>query len=78
MSCYIRRFISEKAYVDYGFVPFVTNDYFYQSCGDGNRLFINRKTKEVSLDYKVNSIDFFLPLLRMYNDKIIEFRSIYD
>lgn len=78
MSCFIKKIISEKAYVDYGFCISPIHDYFYLNCEDGNQLFINRKTREVQLNYKVNSIDFFIPLLRMYNDNIIEFRCKYD
>lgn len=78
MSCFIKRYISEKAYVDYGFIQSTFKDYYYQTCDDGNKLFINKKTKEVLLDNKVDSIDFFFVLLRMYNDKIIEFRGKYD
>jgi len=72
MRIVIRKNISEKAYQDYGFVQSVMTGYYYQTFNNGNKLMIDRKTKEVILDFQTSSIDFFICLLRMYLDRVIE------
>lgn len=72
MKIIIKKNISEKAYQDYGFVQSVMTGYYYQTFINGNKLFIDRKTKEVILNINSNSIDFFECLLKMYLDKVIE------
>jgi len=72
MRIVIRKNISEKAYQDYGFVQSVMTGYYYQTFNNGNKLMIDRKTKEVILDFQTSSIDFFVCLLRMYLDRVIE------
>lgn len=72
MRIFIRKNISEKAYQDYGFVQSVMTGYYYQTFNNGNKLMIDRKTKEVILDFQSSSIDFFVCLLRMYLDRVIE------
>jgi len=72
MRIVIRKNISEKAYQDDGFVQSVMTGYYYQTFNNGNKLMIDRKTKEVILDFQTSSIDFFICLLRMYLDRVIE------
>lgn len=78
MRIVIRKNISEKAYIDYGFVKSCMTDYYYQTFENNNKLFINRRSREVILDIKSNSIDFFECLLKMYLDKVIEIEVSYD
>ena len=72
MRIVIRKNISEKSYQDYGFVKSIMTGYYYQTFDNLNKLFIDRKSREVILDVKSKSIDFFECLLKMYLDKVIE------